>query len=385
MFVDQSAELGGAELALFSLLSGLTSEAAVLLFEDGPFRASLRALDIPVEVVHGLAGPIRIRRDGGMLAAARAVPAVLGMVLRVAARARRYDLLYANSQKAFIVSAFAARLVRRKLVWHLHDILTAEHFSPLVRRAAVLAARMSGCEIIANSQATARAFKALGGNSARLSVIYQGIDEAPFAAVTPERIDALRRELGAQGQRYVGVFSRLAPWKGQRLFLEALAQVPDVVGVIVGAGLFGEGEYERELLAYVNKLGLRDRVRLLGFRDDVPALMRAMDVIVHSSIAPEPFGRVVIEGMLAGRPVVASAAGGVLEIVEDMKTGFLYEPGNAEALAKLLSRILADPDLADRVAQAGRSHALRHFTVQAASARVNDVLQRAFSGSKRVE
>jgi glycosyltransferase involved in cell wall biosynthesis len=364
------------------LISGLPCESGVLLFEDGPFRRRLNDLGVPVEVARGIAGSIRVRRDGGALAALRAVPAVLGLALRVASRARHYDLIYANSQKAFIVAALAARLSRRRLVWHLHDILTAEHFGRLLRRAAVLAARLSGCAVIANSRATAEALVALGGGSVPISVIYQGIHEAPFAAVTAAQIAQTRRVLGGESLTYIGLFSRLAPWKGQKIFLQAIAEVPDAIGVIVGDGLFGEGDYAREVRAYVETLGLRDRVRLLGFREDVPALMRAMDVIVHASIAPEPFGRVVIEGMLAGRPVVASAGGGVLEILSDGTTGFLYEPGRADELAAVLRRILAAPDRGDDVAKAGQTHARQYFALTAANQQVLDFLQKYIGETK---
>jgi glycosyltransferase involved in cell wall biosynthesis len=369
LFVDQSAELGGAELALFGLIRVLPCTGDVLLFEDGPLRGRLGGVGVRVEVLRGVAGPIRVRRDGGAGAALCAVPSVLGLVLGVARRARAYDVIYANSQKAFIVSAVAARLTGRKLVWHLHDILTAEHFGPLARRAAVLAAKFSGCAVIANSRATADALVALGGKMP-VTVIYQGIDEAPFAAVTAAQIAGLRGGLGGERAVYVGLFSRLAPWKGQKLFLEAIALVPGVVGVIVGEGLFGEGDYAREVAAHVERLGLQERVRMLGFRDDVPALMRAMDVVVHASTAPEPFGRVVVEGMLAGRPVVASASGGVLEILEDGRTGFLFAPGDAGGLAAVLRGILASPDRGEGVAWAGRDHARRHFAIDAANARV---------------
>jgi glycosyltransferase involved in cell wall biosynthesis len=337
-------------------------------------RHKLSALGTQTTILHGLAGPIRIRRNSGALAALLSIPAVLGLALRLARQARHYDLIYANSQKAFIVSAIAARLTGRKLVWHLHDILTADHFGPTARRAALLAAKVSRCAIIANSHATARALIALGGAKLPISVIHQGIDETPFAAVTQAQIAQLRAALGGETHTYIGLFSRLAPWKGQKLFLQAIAQLPGAIAVIAGDGLFGESDYARELETHIASLGLRDRVRLLGFRDDVPALMRAMDVIVHASTAPEPFGRVVVEGMLARRPVVASASGGVLEILEDGRTGFLFAPGDAGALAAVLQRILAAPDRGESVAQAGQDHARRHFALDAANEQVHALI-----------
>jgi glycosyltransferase involved in cell wall biosynthesis len=147
------------------------------------------------------------------------------------------------------------------------------------------------------------------------------------------------------------------------------------MGIIVGGPLFGEEAYAAELVRKVDALGLADRIRFLGFRSDIPVLMRSMDVVVHSSIAPEPFGRVVVEAMLAGRPVVASAAGGVLEIIEDGSTGWLYEPGSADALAKALRLVLDDNERAMSVAAFGQTHARENFTVAAAIRQVDVALQ----------
>ncbi len=375
LFVDQSAELGGAELSLIEVLAQLPFSASVLLFEDGKLVGRLAQAGVAVEVVGSAVARIEVRRESGILAAARSLPAVLALAWSVAKRARGYDLIYANSQKAFVVCALSTLIVRRKLVWHLHDILTAEHFGRFLRRFAVRLANWRADWVIANSQATAAAFENLGGGARRLSVVHQGIDEAPFAAVSRDEVAALRTELGVgPARKLLGVFGRLAAWKGQAVFLQALALVPDAIGVIVGDALFGEDEYARELYRLVETLGLTDRVKFLGFRSDVPALMSAMDVIVHSSVAPEPFGRVVVEGMLSGRPVIASAAGGVLEIIEDGRSGFLYEPGNAQALAAVMMRVIAEPELASRVAQAGREHATLNFSVKSSNDRINGQL-----------
>jgi glycosyltransferase involved in cell wall biosynthesis len=100
-----------------------------------------------------------------------------------------------------------------------------------------------------------------------------------------------------------------------------------------------------------------------------------MDVVVHSSIAPEPFGRVVVEAMLSGNPVVASAAGGVLEIIDHGKTGWLFEPGNADALAETLELVLQNRALTEKVAGAGQVHARATFTVQATVKQICDALK----------
>jgi glycosyltransferase involved in cell wall biosynthesis len=347
----------------------------VLLFEDGAFREMLAAAGVKVEVVAASTGAMTVRREAGILAIFAALPGVLRLVLMVARRAKGYDIIYANSQKAFVVGVFAAAIARRRLVWRLRDVLSADHFSATLRRIVVFLANLKASRVIANSVATGEAFAAVGGSAARISVAYPGIDETPFAGISAATIATIRAELGAGHAPLIGVFGRLSLWKGQAVFIDAIARLPGVIGVIVGGPLFGHEEFAAELTEKVAALGLDDRIRFLGFRKDIPALMTAMDIVVHSSIAPEPFGRVVVEGMLAGKPMVASAAGGVLEILEHGKTGWLYEPGNPDALASALQSVLQDAVQAAAIAKAGQIHARDTFTVAATVKQIEAALR----------
>ena len=182
--------------------------------------------------------------------------------------------------------------------------------------------------VIANSRATAAAFVESGGKSKLVRVVYNGIDPAPFELTTPAELEALEKELGLAEASIVGVFSRLAPWKGQHVLLDALPHLPAVHALLVGDALFGERTYAESLRVRARSLGVADRVHFLGFRKDVPRLMRLSDVVVHTSTAPEPFGRMIVEGMMADKPVVASRAGGATEIIEDKVNGYLVPPGN---------------------------------------------------------
>ncbi len=124
--------------------------------------------------------------------------------------------------------------------------------------------------------------------------------------------------------------------------------------------MFGEEAYEERLHALAGELGVADRVEFRGFRDDVRAELAELDVLVHASTTPEPFGQVVLEGMAAGLPVVAAAAGGRAEIVTDGVDGLLVAPGDAAALAAALTRLAADPQLRERLGAAGRRTSLRY-------------------------
>jgi glycosyltransferase involved in cell wall biosynthesis len=155
---------------------------------------------------------------------------------------------------------------------------------------------------------------------------------------------------------------RIAPWKGQDVFVRAFADAfpggPEQA-VVVGAPLFGsdEEQYLEDLRRLSASLGLDGRLEFAGHREDVAAELERIDVLVHASVLPEPFGQVVAEGLAAGLPVVAAAAGGPAELIEDGVTGLLYPPGDARALAACLRRLAADPGLGVRLGRAGRRRA----------------------------
>lgn len=164
----------------------------------------------------------------------------------------------------------------------------------------------------------------------------------------------------------MGHFSRLSSWKGQHVLLTALAQCPkDVTAVFVGDAMFGEQDYVQHLQEQVAVLGLEKRVQFLGFRSDVVPLMTACDLVAHTSTAPEPFGRVIVEAMLCGRPVVAAQAGGAVEIIESGKTGWLFAPGNSQQLAEIITTCRDQPEQAAIIGQQAQSQAGQHFDLTA--------------------
>lgn len=365
LFLDHTGVLGGAELFLVTLAKAYGDGSEVLLFADGPLRQRLKQETLPVSLVNGAESVLGVARGGKGAEQLLAIPGVLRMAVQVARHAKRFDVLFANTQKALVIGALASRLIRRPLVWYLHDIVTAEHFSSVNRKLSVFLGNRFASRVIANSEASKAAFVQSGGRAELVSVVYNGIDaDAPLDANTTGR--EVRRELGINGKTVVSLFSRLAPWKGQHVLLDALAKLPDAQALLVGAPLFGdEIRYQQELKAQARALGIVDRVRFLGFRDDVPRLLLATDVVVHTSVSPEPFGRVIVEGMLAGKPVVATRAGGACEILQDGVTGRLVTPGDAKELAVVLRELLANREQATALGRAAQKAAQERFSVQA--------------------
>ena len=382
LFVDQSAEIGGAELSLLDIARHHAANATVVLFRPGPFQALLERSGVTTALLEVGPDLLNIRRDAGALW--RTVPSLLAATSRLVRLGRGHDLLYANTQKAFVVAALAGAWLRRPVVWHLRDILSAEHFGTTQLRLVTALARLPHVRVIANSEATAAAFRAAGGGRGALTVIANGLDPAAY---TPPLVPApgdLRRELGLSADLpVVGLFGRLAEWKGQHVLLAALGRLNGVQGLIVGDALFGEDAYRNRLHEVAARTGFGQRVRFTGFRSDVPALMGICDLVVHTSTAPEPFGRVIVEAMLAGKPVIAADAGGAAEIVEHGHNGVLITPGDAEALADWIRHLLDDRELADELAANGRRHAIATYGLERMLAAVDGVVAAAVPDAGR--
>ena len=361
LFVDQSGKLGGAELSLVDVASAFGSDSSVALFEKGPFLSRLEAAGIDVQLLKNRS--IESRKDQGILQGLKTMMQALPLIQELTNLAKGYDVIYANTQKAFIFGALAGLIANRPVVYHLRDILSSDHFSRINIKVAVFMANHLSQIVIANSHATAQAFIQSGGKPDLVKVIYNGFDPEMYQSSPADRA-RLRQELHLEDKFVIGQFSRLSPWKGQHVLLDALAQCPEsVVGVFVGAALFGEDDYAEKIKQQVADLGLSNRVHFLGFRSDIPQLMGACDVVAHTSTAPEPFGRVIIEGMLCGKPVIVANAGGATELVTHRETGWMVEPGDSQQLAKTVIECFENQELRELIACNAHTHACQNFHV----------------------
>jgi glycosyltransferase involved in cell wall biosynthesis len=354
VYLDHCARLSGGELALLTLLPELDEvDAHVILAEDGPLVARLERNGVSVEI-------LAMANSARLLSRHRVSPGALpfgtltsttAYVLRLAKRLRRLrpDVVHANSLKAAVYGGAAARLAGVPFLWHLHDRIAADYLPPAaVRLLRTLAARVPD-SIVANSRATLATLGRAGRDGV---VIANPVLPGPSSNVRPGDRRA--------APLTVGMIGRLAPWKGQTVFLDAFATAfPDgpEQAVIVGAALFGEDDYEESLFKRAAALGLGNRVEFRGFREDVMGELAGMDIAVHASIVPEPFGRVVVEALAAGVAVIASDAGGPAEIITPGVDGLLTPPGDVDALAGSMRRLADDPDLRERLQDAGRRRA----------------------------
>ncbi len=338
LFVSHTGSISGAEMVMLDILPSCAS-ASVFLFEDGPINARLQDCGVNVIASRFGAGFSAIKRDSKLKKALPLAGRMAAVIAELAFVARQYDAVYANSQKAFVLAAFAAAAARRPLIWHLHDIISDAHFGSGQRLLQSGLANRFARLVIAPSQAARSAFVEAGGRPNIVRVVPNGIDSAD-GGVSPLEI---RQELGLSSGPLLGVFSRLSPWKGQHIVLQALADLPDVQCIFAGSALFGEHEYERSLHTLAGELDLANRAKFLGQRHDVPSLMRSCDAVIHPSVDPEPFGRTLVEAMLAGTPVIATDTGASAEILAGGEAGMLVPPGDAKALAAAVRHAMANP------------------------------------------
>lgn len=374
VFLDHCARLSGAELALARMLPALQAQgvdAHVILGEHGPLEEKLRQTGATVEVLALDERVGETHRDEvrvGRLGLSRARAAWQDtMAVRRRLEELQPDLVHTNSLKAALYGGVAGRLARVPVLWHVRDRIADDYLPrPAVRLVRLLAATLPKA-VIANSHAT----RSTIGRIPRAGVIPSPVVyDASGPVHLPARVpsgSALR----------VAMVGRLAPWKGQDVFLEAFALAfagGRQLAVIVGSAMFGEEDYAAELESLADRLGIAHQVVFTGFREDVDRLLDQVDCLVHASVIPEPFGQVVVEGMAAGLPVIASATGGPSEVITDGVDGLLCPPGDAAALAALLRRLADDPEERDRLGEGGRIRA-GDFTPEVIAAQVRQVYE----------
>jgi glycosyltransferase involved in cell wall biosynthesis len=252
-----------------------------------------------------------------------------------------------------------------RVVWHLHDFVSSRRaMARLLRRAA---GRVSAA--VAVSKAVAADAAAVCGAGLPIRTVYNAVDLHRFTPDGPALdLDAAAGMAPAPaGTVRVGLVATMGRWKGHEVFLRAVAALPAEVSVrayVVGGGIYRTAGSEVDadaLRRRAAELGMGDRVGFTGFVDDPAAAMRALDVVVHASTQPEPFGLVIAEAMGCGRAVIASAAGGAGEIVTPGHDALAVYPGDAEGLSRAIRCLAANGELRARLAAAGRATALRRW------------------------
>ncbi len=375
VYLNPCGQLGGAETSLLEIFASLRSavpawELSLVLGEDGPLRAAAGALGVQV-IVEPF--PAELARLGD---ARKPALAALAGLFRAAGAVRRYqrrlreilealqpDVVHTNGFKMHVLGA-CARNASAPLVWHIHDYVSTR---PLMSRLLRIFHRRCSLAIV-NSKSVAEDLRSLLPNL-RTVPVYNAVDVERFSpAGSKLDLEALSGlPPGDEQVLRVGLIGTFARWKGHQVFLRALAQLPaelHVRGYIIGGPIYQTSDSQwtlEELRQEADRLKLGNRIGFTGFLQDIPGAMRALDIVVHASTQPEPFGMVIIEAMACGKAVIASQAGGAQELFVDGQTALGHPSGDATALAQQIRRLASDSQLRQELGAAGRANVEKHY------------------------
>jgi glycosyltransferase involved in cell wall biosynthesis len=382
-FVNPVGTVGGAERCLLDVLASLREgcpevDAFLIALGDGPLVAQARAQGVPVEVCPLAAsaaslGDAALSGTRSVLAPARlglkglaASPAILLGLHRLsrALHAIRPDRVVSNGAKAHALAALA-RPRGASLYWYLHDYVSARR---VMRRAlGALSSRASGA--VAVSRSVADDARAVFGPRFPIGLVRNAVDLDRFApgpgdGATLDDLAGLPRV--DEGTVRVGLVATYARWKGHEVFLRAASRLIDHMArfYIVGGPIYATGGSQfslDELRALSRSLGLGDRVGFIPFQADPVPIYRSLDVMVHASTRPEPFGLTIAEAMACGRAVVVSAGGGAAELFEPGVSAVGVRPGDPDALSAAIRALIEGPGRRERLGREAREAARAHF------------------------
>lgn len=376
-FFSHSQALGGAELSMLDIAARIDRDKFLpVMLAPGPGPLADRASELEIGVLETRIAPqllgwqrVHSVRPATLLSAFDSVSRLAAVL-----RTEKPDVLYTHSQKAHVLGGLAGRLAGVPVVWHLREMLTRKWLRRFMSGMSLLAP--SG--IVCVSQAVAGQFPQ-AGTAVRLEVIPNGLDVPAIRRLSAASPRNVRGKLGLPPRSpLVGMTSRIAPGKGQHVFIEAASRVaeahPAARFLIVGGPLFGEEAYLQKLRRQVENLELGRKVILAGHLGNPLPAMKELDVLVHCPVVPEGFGRSVAEAMALRVPVASVRGGGIPELIEDGVTGLLVSPGDAGGLSEAVSRLLSDPALGRGLARAASEKIESRFKLETTVSNIEKVL-----------
>jgi len=274
-------------------------------------------------------------------------------IIRARARAIGAEIVHVNTS-ALLVAAIVGRPGGARLIWHVHEIVGRPKLLAWVFRTLPVTA---SDRVVVVSKAVGRHLRPSWLARRRVTVVHNGVasrDRHPIAVP----------DVGDPKVAFVG---RLNQWKGYEIFVEAARRVGErnagVGFVVAGGPPRGEEWRQDDLRVRVERSGLGDRIAVLGYCPDAPGLFDSVQIAVIPSLWPEPFGMVILEAMRSGCAIVASNHGGAPEMIENEVSGLLVPPGNVEALAAAIERLVVDETLRRRLGEVAERRVREVFTL----------------------
>jgi glycosyltransferase involved in cell wall biosynthesis len=391
LYLSHSAGLYGAELCLLTLVARLDKTRflpIVILPNNGPLKQKLEELNVIVKVVPSIRAWLTKRSGIQIFFYFLAViPFVFVSVwcLRQIVTRYKVDLIHTNSL-VVIDGALTAQISGIPHIWHARELLIPEtvfHFLFGPQVALSVIKRLSD-QIIAISLGVKQTF-CQQNDCSKLIVVHDGTELETFQPTYAKA--SIRSQLGIPDDvLLVGEVGRVTTAKGYEDFVTAAAIVKKIIPNVAFIGIGGRSKldivYEQKILKLTNKYNLQDSFKLVGYRDDVPVIMSALDLLVLPSRS-EPLGLVLMEAMAAGKPVIGTKVGGIPEIIEDGVTGLLVPPQSPDKLAEAIITILQNRSLARQMGEAGRQRVRERFSADQHVAKIQEIYEELCSSKRR--
>ena len=341
-----STHLGGAEKSLLDFIVPLKQKdnanfVVVVPKDSGPLINELQTHDIPFAVLKIPKPLLQLSRKTPIKNLFLALPCALLLIYFLIKtlyflKSHRLETVHSTGLKFHLILALLSRFHNFKLVIHLRDILANNWLKKLF----LLFGKKESIQFVSNSKATSQSLEPLTSK-----IIYNGFDDQRFY---PNPNTDIKRHFQLPPESLlVGTVGVLARWKGQREFVEMAAllaaKYPQTYFVIVGSEIYdtrGEVGERAKLESLVLEKGLQERIFFLSFQKEIQRIYNSLDVFVHCSVDPEPFGRVVVEAMLCGCPVVTANAGGPAEFVLHETNGLLYSLNDVAEMTQSVERLI---------------------------------------------
>jgi glycosyltransferase involved in cell wall biosynthesis len=395
-FLNPCGQMGGAETSLQELLESLRRaepdwELYLVLGEDGPLAAKAERLGVKVKVVLFPPALAKIGDSGSRsrlrllwpLLASSAVGAEYTRRLRQALQELQPDIIHTNGFKMHVVGLWA-RSGGTPVVWHIRDYISSRPAMKLLLRT-----HSRFCTAaVANSESVVRDIRSVCGPGLETHCVYNAVDLTKYSPDGGKAdLDGLAGLNPAPpGTVRIGLIATLARWKGHEVFLKALTKLSS--GLKYRAFVIGGPIYQtlnsqwtlEELKGMAAQLGVEAKVGFTGFVSNPASAIRALDVVVHASTEPEPFGRVIAEAMACGRAVISSATGGADELITEGHNALVHTPGDPASLALSMEKLVRESDLRQRLGCAGRATAERRFASSRLAAELVPIYRRALNG-----
>lgn len=363
LFLDQFGTLGGAQRVLLETLNSLDPtqyQAMVALGTDGDFRERLLdegipVMDLPLGSYHsGKKTPLDMVRF--FFRSLYCALVLTGWAVR-----HRPNLFFANGPRTFICATLAGWLTHRPVIWHLHNVLPQGVEMSLL----AVFSRWVHTIVVCSRAAARPLLERKPSLETKIRLIYNPAPRLKQPAT--DEVDDLRERFGVQPEEVcIGILGRVTPFKGQWHFLQAarqvLQQTQQARFFVIGspASDKADRQYHSQLQLFVEQSGMKNSVCFVEHQREVERYLAMMEVVVVASQGPEAFPQTIIEAMSMGKAVIAPASGGIVEILEDGKTGVFAEVNEPNKLAAEMSKLIHERDLCKSLGRSAQERISRH-------------------------